>query len=157
MLNRGSLCRWKNTVAPLYRLPTLPGALLWVNYMLVCRLSLSLSLSPAPSLSTVSSYVSVCIFVPAFILSNIYGRPCSPRGCWPAGYLSGPVRDTLFPVQRSGRPGWWRHKSPTTLFRGAREYRTRWHGHVENTPVFFLSLFCGIRHSQLTLFSSLYY
>lgn len=114
---------------------------IFMGKLCVCVLRLSLSLQ----------CFRVCpwVFYTAFILSNIYGRPRSPRGCWPAGYLSGPVRDTLFPVQRSSRPGWWRHKSPTTLFRGAREYRARWHGHVENTPFF---IFCVVRHSQLTLF-----
>lgn len=64
MLNRDTLCRWKNTVAPLYRLPTLPGALLWINCVPVrCAsrsLSLSLSLSPSLpfSLFFVSLYVS---------------------------------------------------------------------------------------------------
>jgi len=98
-------------------------------YIYMLRLYLSLVYVFVP--------VLVCILYSFHSIEYIYGQPRSPRGCWPAGYLSGSVRDTLFSVRRSGRLGWWRHKSPTTLFRGVpREYRARWHGHVENISFF---------------------
>jgi len=138
LLNRYTLCRWKNTVAPLYRLPTLPGALLWIK-LCACMLRLSLSLSLSLFLPSISLYVSVCILYSFHRISttgHAHHAAADPRDI--CHVIPGP----------KVWPGWWRHKSPTTLFHGVREYRARWHSHVENTSFFSLC----IRHSQLTLF-----
>lgn len=43
----------------------------------------------------------VCAHFVPFSFYRISTSSHAHRGCWPAGYLSGPVRDTLFPLRRS--------------------------------------------------------
>lgn len=112
----------------------------------LCAYVLRLCLSPL----CLSLYVLVCILYSFHSIKYIYDQPRSPRGCWPAGYLSGSVRDTLFPVRRSGRHragGVINHRPLCSM-----EYENIVPGGTATWRILLFSLFCGIRHLQLTLF-----